>query len=351
MDRLLALENKALAPCHEYVTRRRLRAIDSGGQAAQSGVREVAAGHGTSHPGPNAERASLLWVLRGPSVVAKRVGRRSERHCKEDYMKRSSGSRRPPSDLSESVHQQINMYALAASAAGVSLLALAQPSEAKIVYTHAHVVISAGDSNYKLDLNHDGITDVTISASGHFGFYCGPAIKASFFEMPTSGNGVEGSPPTPLGAGARIGGRKGFYGGKGLLASAIIQKGGHSCRHGGAWWNVTDRYLGVEFKIHKKIHYGWARFTFDRGQSATLTGYAYETIAGKSIMAGKTHGLAGDSSLDPDSTNPDEFGPRASANSIPDTPQPASLGMLALGAQVVHLWRRKQSVAGISENN
>ena len=38
--------------------------------------------------------------------------------------------RRIASSLSESVHHQLNMYALAASAAGVSLLALVQPGEA-----------------------------------------------------------------------------------------------------------------------------------------------------------------------------------------------------------------------------
>jgi hypothetical protein len=267
-------------------------------------------------------------------------------------MKRSSGLRKTASKLSESVQQQVNMYALAAGAAGVSLLALAQPSEAKIVYTPAHVVIVPGDGSYNLDLNHDGTTDVTISAPGHFGFYCGPAIKASFFEIPTSGNGVDGSPPTPLRAGARIGGRKGFYGGKGLLASAIIHKGGGSCRHGGAWWNVTDRYLGVEFKIHKKTHYGWARFTFDGGQKATLAGYAYEDIAGKSIIAGKTHGPADDSTLNLDSAKAHDFGlGDALTNPISNTPQPAALGMLALGAQGVPLWRRKESLACVSENN
>ena len=36
---------------------------------------------------------------------------------------------------------------------------------------------------------------------------------------------------------------------------------------------------------------------------------------------------------------------------ISDPPQPTSLGMLALGAQGVPLWRRKESVACISENN
>src|ERR1700674_1854852 len=47
------LEDTALAPCHKYVTRRRIRTIDGGGRAVQSCVREVAAA--LSHPGPNAE--------------------------------------------------------------------------------------------------------------------------------------------------------------------------------------------------------------------------------------------------------------------------------------------------------
>jgi len=48
------------------------------------------------------------------------------------------------------------MYALAASAAGVSLLALAQSSEAKVAYTKVHQVIGT-NGIYSLDLNHDGI--------------------------------------------------------------------------------------------------------------------------------------------------------------------------------------------------
>jgi hypothetical protein len=46
-------------------------------------------------------------------------------------VRRSSGSRRT-ANLSDSVHQRLNVYALAASAAGVSVLAFAQPSDAKI---------------------------------------------------------------------------------------------------------------------------------------------------------------------------------------------------------------------------
>jgi hypothetical protein len=69
-----------------------------------------------------------------------------------------------------------------------------------------------------------------------------------------------------------------------------------------------------------------------------LTGYAYETVPGKSILAGQTqeaeHEQVDDNPGGSFLTNP---------NPVPDNPQPASLGMLALGFQGVPLWRRKES--------
>jgi hypothetical protein len=53
------------------------------------------------------------------------------------------------------------MYTLAAGAAGVCILALAQPAEAKIVYTPANIRLGM-NQHYDLDLNHDGITDFSI---------------------------------------------------------------------------------------------------------------------------------------------------------------------------------------------
>jgi hypothetical protein len=52
-------------------------------------------------------------------------------------VKHSRRSSRVLSNLSDSVHLRLNMYALAASAAGVGALALARPCEAEIVYTPA----------------------------------------------------------------------------------------------------------------------------------------------------------------------------------------------------------------------
>jgi len=70
-----------------------------------------------------------------------------------------SRTSRSPVFLSEPVHKQLNMYALAEGAAGVSLLAMVQPAEGKIVYTQTHHVIYGVGSYIDLDLNHDGLPD------------------------------------------------------------------------------------------------------------------------------------------------------------------------------------------------
>jgi len=47
---------------------------------------------------------------------------------------------RKPANFSHSVHHRLDMYALAASAAGVAALALAQPAEAKVIYTRGQLL-------------------------------------------------------------------------------------------------------------------------------------------------------------------------------------------------------------------
>jgi hypothetical protein len=115
----------------------------------------------------------------------------------------------------------------------------------------------------------------------------------------------------------------------------------------GQWANggkgVKNRYLGLKFQINGKTQFGWARLTVKWSGppfnfAATLTGYAYETIAGKSIIAGKTKGPDNDSTGD--RVNPAVF-------RVP-TPNPTSLGLLAIGAPGLSIWRREDSVAGVA---
>ena len=104
---------------------------------------------------------------------------------------RRSSQPRTTAELSKSLHQQLNKYALAASAAGVGVLALAQSAQAKIVYTKTHVVIGTNHI-YELDLNHDGIADFKISNHSFFT----DTIVASLSALPArANNAVVGKQP------------------------------------------------------------------------------------------------------------------------------------------------------------
>ena len=90
--------------------------------------------------------------------------------------------------LPDPIYRQLNMYALAAGAAGVSLLAFPQPAQARIVYTKAHHVIGLG-GHYDLNLNHDGKTDFRL---GYFYSRVTSGTIRSFYAHGVSGNGIEG---------------------------------------------------------------------------------------------------------------------------------------------------------------
>jgi hypothetical protein len=264
----------------------------------------------------------------------------------EGLMKRSlRSSAKAPSTLPESVRQQLNAYALAASAVGVSLLALTQAANAKVVYTHTHKVINRGlPGILPLDLNHDGITDFSFSnwwqgggtdfgpggtlqihqaqkANGIWGLHVGHGLCAPRFRPPRgSSSWAEG---TVFFSPFRLDGR-----------------GSSDSQCAGPWTDVKNRYLGLKFIVKGKTHFGWARLNVACNPqnfkiTAVLTGYAYETIPNKPIITGKTKG--------PDDGTVDQPAP---ATLRAPTPQPLSLGLLALGAQGVPLWRRKESVGG-----
>ena len=275
---------------------------------------------------------------------------------------------RKTAELSESVLHQLNMYALAAGAAGVSVLG--QTSQAKIVYTPAHVTIKLHDS-YKLDLNHDGIADFTILNTSYHNtstwFY-------RLSEKAAQGNAVVASSrgqqelAEALYHGARIPAGHAFYHKPALLASAVYNPGGTFS--GGNWVNVQDRYLGLKFQIKGKTHFGWARLNVavhGTSVTGTLTGYAYETIPGKLIIAGRTKGPGDiiertDAALIPNKAikagqtkGPDDIDKSVEqlnpASFTMPTSEPATLGALAIGAPGLSIWRRKESVGAIASSS
>jgi hypothetical protein len=242
--------------------------------------------------------------------------------------------RRKTANLSDSVHHQLNSYALAAGAAGVGMLALAQPCQAKIVYTTAHITVPT-NTLLPLDLNHDGVNDLS--------FTIGAAADSSFlFAYNLRTNGVVGEAQnyrfaSALKPGAHIGAERKFLAGPkpDLLWGDYASSGGGGTL--GKWKNADDRYLGVKFSIKGKIHYGWVRLRVSLPSriDAVITGYAYETIPGKAIIAGRTKGPN------------DGVEQSDAAVLVVPTPQSATLGLLALGSSGRSVWRREESAVAM----
>jgi hypothetical protein len=263
---------------------------------------------------------------------------------------------RTPSKLPRSVSQRLDAYAVAAAAAGNSDvcglrigsshhshwpylvggvgmlgLGLTVPAEAKIVYTPAHHVINRANSGtlvtYPVDLNHDGIADVVFEQYGGIGL--NPMGGFSIFKAVTPVNGIEVGTmghgwATAMKTGAHIGHAKQF---RQAAYMAFANRSGTETHQGGYWFNSEPRYLGVAFQIKGKTHYGWVRLKNSSYDGATVTGYAYETIPGKSMKAGQKKSK--------DDARVEE--PNASGSS--SSSQSATLGALAMGAPGLSIWR------------
>jgi hypothetical protein len=220
--------------------------------------------------------------------------------------------------VSSTFEKKLTAYVAAASAAGVGALALAQPAQAKVVYTFANVTIGRG-TTLPLDLNHDGVNDFSFShfAYGNWDHFYAVGLAANHI----FGNGSASA----LRAGVPIG-PQGRFSHFGIMAKTGAISGYDFST--GKWLNVQNRYLGLQFSINGKTHYGWARLTvtLTGGIVGTLTGYAYETVPNKRIVAGQTSGT--------DAAEVEGNTRRAAATG------PLNLGMLARGTDALALWRR-----------
>lgn len=241
------------------------------------------------------------------------------------------------------LQQHLHTYALAASAAGVSMLALAQPSEAEIIYTPADSSFGDGGRVY-LDLSGDGTTDFffsgTLSATTSNRLTKHLIFTRIYANPAEAGNGFAEN-GSPLSAGAPIGPSAEFMSNYFVMATGwFYEKTGgfldprsKSCR--GLWNKTHNRYLGLKFMISGEVHYGWARLSVSCSGGSTsgrLTGYAYETIPNQGLKAGqKKEKSENESWIEP--AQPTPLGIPAST--------PATLGALAKGAQALSIWRRE----------
>jgi hypothetical protein len=245
--------------------------------------------------------------------------------------------------INSALDKKLLTYVAAASAAGVGLVAVAQPAEAKVVYTAVNVTLSH-NSSYDIDLNNDGVTDFELA--DFFSQYArrvplgahdntltvAPSKQANRVVVAASSlNGVPYaaalSPRKSVGPGSP------FEAANSSLIMANSGGSAYSTVLRGPWFAHREAYLGVKFVINGLAHYGWVRVTVSGYLSEyTVVGYAYETVPNKPILTGQTSGP-----IKVNAKNP------GAANGI-NAKAPSSLGLLARGADALTVWRRGAEV-------
>lgn len=245
--------------------------------------------------------------------------------------------------LNQHLEKRLASYALAAVAAGVSMLACSPRAEAKIVYTNMWIPITPTTATANVDLNNDGTVDFVIS--NHRSHPCtnNPCSIATMKVLPQgSANAVSGSNTyaAALGSGVSVGSKGKFQPGHELMGREENNESSQGSGYGsnGPWNQSTNHYLGVKFTIQGEVHYGWVRVSVaesDGGIYAAVSGYAYETVPNKSIVTGQRSGAPKQKNL----------GKQGSAAINVPTPTQGSLGLLALGALRLQS-RREEDATG-----
>lgn len=245
-------------------------------------------------------------------------------------------SARVTAQLPSRLERRIVSYAMAAGATGVGLLALAAPAKADIIYTRANISFSHDD---QVHLNS---IDVSLSDRGFSG--SAPWGTALFGTLRAGGSAEGGvmmsrGGEAVLHAGQLIG-PSGLFTNTGLMAKFRVGcsqgGGGRACgREGsvssssGPWARRGEQvgFLGIKFTDSNGApHFGWAELTITPdfygypggGYDGTVIGYAYDTVPNQSILAGQGNG----------------------------TPEPGTLGLLALGSLGLAFWQRRKAVGG-----
>lgn len=257
--------------------------------------------------------------------------------------KLSSRRRRSVTYLNSGLDKRLLAYM---AAAGAGLGGALPGAEAKVIYTPANTNVADGLS---LDLNHDGIPDYKFGLK-HSSICLGQCTNAhplstvieQFGKLnilgshnnQVAGQGIYASAllGTPIGPSAN------FPGGNEMVSATDVNSYPSDMFVRGPWKtqsfgsnSIEGRSIGFKFKIGSETHYGWARVNVSTTQGAhikaTLTGYAYESVADKPLRAGMP-GTVGAAKLDKPFEEPEFERTQTS---------PGTLGNLARGATLTHV--------------
>jgi hypothetical protein len=275
--------------------------------------------------------------------------------------KRSIPRIKSPVPLPESLNRRLASYAMAAAAAGVATLACAGPAEGEPVCKNISIQLS-DTTTFTLNpgkqiagaFNVAQTTFSSFPSSGYYYFWW----NRGFFTPNSAGANVlvdDTGMVADAAAGALIGpggkfGKGQSYGMMFTYGNGTFDFRAHGTlkKHRGNL-NLRDvNYIGFEFLLAGKIHYGWTRLqvTFVRRQyyqtkaHVHILGYGYETAPNTAIAAGSCGAESAENTIGngPIHANGDSTVGETGTGSV--APKKSTLGMLAAGSAGLPLWRR-----------
>ncbi len=192
----------------------------------------------------------------------------------------------------------------------VTLMMFSVSANAQIIYTDVNPDLtitqnSAGSTSHNLDINNDGITDATMTAS--LTSSSNKAVKVS----PSAGSQVPMYGAILLAKALNYNAIIGTVSPSGTswqnAQNAVLRQiplSNSGCPRGcsgggnpipfGDWSDSTDRYLPIRFSVGGDWYYGWVRVSvvsLNPGISFTIKDYAYNSLPNQQILAGETSAL------------------------------------------------------------
>jgi Secretion system C-terminal sorting domain len=203
--------------------------------------------------------------------------------------------------MKKSLQSRLKTYS--SVAAGVLV---ASSAGAQIVYTDVNpdVTLNTFPNSYNIDMDGNTITDfslalysTSISTFHKNQVFFNPAVSTNSFITSNSYVGVLNlnSAIGPTGSFENLG----FH--RNMASFYSFTGGGNTYSYTKGNWtgSNTDKYIGVKFDISGSAHYGWIRLDaslaipYNGAWSVTIKDFAYNSVAGASILAGDMGGTTG----------------------------------------------------------
>lgn len=242
---------------------------------------------------------------------------------------------------------QLNSYRVAASAAGVAIIACACPAEAAPIC--GKIALNFSDTgSYSFNPANQPISPFIVAQTYNNLSSHSHSVELRGFFTPNAPSaqavlGTSGSPAN-LNAGAIVGSTAKF--GKGNSYGKVFQFQYFSGVTG-PFRSGHPGFVGFKFSQGGHTHYGWLRLMVNlRSQTnyypfMSISGYGYESSPNTAIAAGS----CGTSAASPVRTVTSDL---RMAEAVPTLPSaesgrvtPVSLGILALGSEGLLLWRER----------